>query len=115
MLKTLFCYHFAAPSGPPINFMADVVDSRSIYLSWQPPELQQQNGILRHYIVTLQSNLGTEIRNISSSLQSITVSGLSPYVMYSCAVHAGTVAEGPQTAVIIRTTLEDGRSPMTNL
>ena len=108
MLNCLFpC--FSAPSGPPTNFMANVINSRSISLLWQPPALDQQNGILRHYIVTLESSTGTESRNISSSLLSITVSGLRPYVAYSCTVRAGTVASGPPTAVIVRTTLEDGR------
>ena len=108
MLNFLFpC--FIAPSGPPTDFMADVINSHSISLSWQPPALDQQNGILRHYIVTLESSTGTESRNISSSLLSITVSGLRPYVAYSCTVRAGTVANGPLTAVIVRTTLEDGR------
>ena len=83
--------------------------SRSILLSWDAPPPDQWNGILRYYFVSLESDAGTETRNISSSLRSVTVDGLRPFTQYSCTVQAGTVDVGPPTAALLRSTLEDGR------
>ena len=85
-----------------------VTDSRSIFLSWEPPLADQQNGILRYYFILLQSDAGTETRNISSSQRSLTVTGLRPFTEYSCTVQAGTVGVGPPTVALQRTTFEDG-------
>jgi hypothetical protein len=102
------CLNSPAPSGPPTNFNATVIDSRSILLSWEPPVADQRNGILRHYFISLVSDAGTETRNITSSQQSLTITGLRPYTEYSCTVRAGTIRTGPPTAALLRTTFEDG-------
>ena len=85
-----------------------MIDSRSIFLSWEPPVADQQNGILRHYFISLASDAGTETRNITSSQRSLTITGLRSYTEYSCTVRAGTVRVGPPTAALLRTTFEDG-------
>ena len=102
------CFNSSAPSGPPTNFSATVIDSRSIFLSWEPPVADQQNGILRHYFISLVSDAGAETRNITSSQQSLTVTGLRPNTEYSCTVRAGTIRIGPPTAALLRTTFENG-------
>ena len=104
----IFVCYSSAPSGPPTNFNATVIDSRSILLSWDPPVADQRNGILRHYFVSLVSDAGIETRNITASQRSLTVTGLRPYTEYSCTVRAGTVRTGPPTAALLRTTFEDG-------
>ena len=68
----------------------------------------QQNGILRHYFISLVSDAGTETRNITSSQRSLIITGLRPHTEYSCTVRAGTVRIGPPTAALLRTTFEDG-------
>ena len=97
------------PSGPPSVFTTSAVDSRTINLSWNAPQADQQNGILRYYVVTLTSNLPTITQNISSSQLSITISGLRPYTQYSCTVRAGTVGLGPPTAIQQVLIPEDGK------
>ena len=89
-----------------------VTNSRSIFLSWDPPLANQSNGILRYYFISLVSDAGMETRNISSSLRAVTVTGLRPFTQYSCTVQAGTVGVGPPTAALQRTTLEDGMQAM---
>ena len=103
------CVGFSAvPSGPPTSFITNATDSRTITLSWGTPQADEQNGILRYYLVTLTSVLPTETRNISSSQFSITISNLRPYTTYSCTVRAGTVGIGPPTIVQQILTPEDG-------
>ncbi len=88
--------------------MASSSDSRSISLTWSPPEADEQNGILRHYLVTLTSILPTETRNISSSQVSITITGLRPNTQYTCIVSAETIGSGPPTPAQQVLTAEDG-------
>ena len=94
----------AAPSGPPTTVTARPTSTRSISVTWAPPLRDQQNGILRHYLVTLMSNDGVVTRNVSSIQQIISISGLRPYTLYNCTVQAETVALGPAaTAVQVNT------------
>ena len=97
-----------APAGPPTNFTTVIISSSSILLSWEPPEATLLNGILRHYIVSLESDVERVIRNVTSFQRSVVVSGLRPYTEYSCSVQAETVDVGPPTSSISRITLEDG-------
>ena len=96
-----------APGGPPTNFVATISSSTSMHLSWNSPEADVLNGILRHYIISLVSNGVTVSRNVTSSKQSVIITGLKPYTEYSCTVQAETVSVGPPTSTINRTTLED--------
>ena len=110
----LTCHEFLytsyiAPSGPPQNFTAIAHDSRSVVLSWGPPNIDQQNGILRQYIVTLMSRLGVETRTTSASSSSIIVTGLRPHTDYKCSVTVRTIAMGPQSTAIDVTTPEDSK------
>lgn len=98
------------PSGPPANFVTSTVDSRTINLTWSAPNPEEQNGILRYYLIILSSILPTEIRNISSSQLSIAITGLRPYTVYSCTVSVGTIGLGPPTSIRHVLTPEDGKS-----
>ena len=101
---------FLAPSGPPTGVRASPTSARSISMSWGPPIRNQQNGIIRHYLISLQSLAGTVTRNISSTQQSISISGLRPYTMYNCTVQAETVGLGPPNAIIQISTPQDGKT-----
>ncbi len=108
-MTNVFCCVFVVPSGPPTSFVTATMDSRSISLTWSPPQADQQNGILRHYIVTLTSILPPVTGNISSSQNSVTIRGLRPYTLYSCVVQAGTVGLGPPTTAQQIWTPQDGK------
>ena len=100
------CY--AAPSSAPTAFQATSSDATSIVLSWDPPLLEDQNGIIRHYEVTLIALETGEIHIRTSTTLSITVSSLRPYTTYNCTVAAETVATGPSTVGIVIQTLQTG-------
>ena len=46
-------YLSAAPSGGPTNVHLAMQSSGSVFLTWQPPPLSQQNGIISGYTILL--------------------------------------------------------------
>ena len=99
---------FLAPSGPPNSVRAVATSARSVSMTWMPPNRDQQNGIIRHYFVTLRSDAGIVTRNISSVQQTISISGLRPFTMYNCTVQAETVGLGPYASYVQIATPQDG-------
>lgn len=74
------------------------------------PEPSGHNGIIRSYRVFLRdqtTNEQTEVDTVGSS-QSITLSNLEPFRTYRVTVAAHTIAQGPLSAPLQFTTLEDG-------
>ena len=100
---------FIAPSGPPQNLQTVVTDSRSIFISWEPPLPEEQNGILRRYVITLLSVETDEIVTTSAIGTNMTVSGLIPFTTYQCRVAAETIAAGPRTEAVLIKTSEDSK------
>lgn len=77
-------------------------------MTWEPPNREQQNGILRHYLVTLNSVIGMVMRNVSSIQHAISISGLHPHTLYDCRVQAETVGVGPASSALQVNTPQDG-------
>ena len=97
-----------APSSSPEDFQAGALDSTSISLSWSPPLLENQNGIIRHYEVTLIALETEDIHIQTSTALSITITSLHPYTTYNCTVAAETVETGPVTIGLLVQTLQAG-------
>ena len=90
-----------------------------LQLSWQPPLLSLQNGIITGYDLYYQRDPSSDsifnfsdplhVVNISSSgtAPNYTVSGLSPFILYDFHVSAHTQSpgEGPQSSLLQVTTL----------
>ena len=99
---------FPAPSGSPVYFQARVLDSRSVYLEWDPPLPDMQNGIIRKYSVTVVDVVGRET-TINTTETNTTVSGLKPFSTYFCTVAAYTIEPGPSATVLNILTPQDGK------
>ena len=100
--------HIAAPSSPPRSFEAMVLSATSILFTWEPPPPEYHNGIIRRYVVVLDSqDLSIKIRSYTSET-SITVSNLNPYTVYLCTVAAETVLTGVESDVYEVQTHEAG-------
>ena len=89
-------------------------DSRSIFLSWEPPLPEQQNGIIQHFTVTISSVETGDTISTSSMATNVTISGLRPFTSYQCSVVAHTIASGP-AAIIGASTPEDSKFTLTYL
>ena len=99
---------FSAPSAPPEGLVAASVSSTSFVISWSPPPISQQNGIIREYTVNItELQTGTSII-LNSTSTSVSVLSLHPYYTYECAVSAYTVGSGPYSEVFTITTSENG-------
>ena len=98
-----------APSNSPQDPTGVALNSRTISLSWSPPPVENQNGIIREYRVNI-TELETERSwQLVSTSTSIDVLSLHPYYTYEWIVAAVTVDEGPYTQTSILRTPEDGK------
>ena len=105
-LKECHCSPFSVPSGPPRDLQVFATGSSMIFLSWEPPLLEQQNGIIRQYHISLVSGQSTV--TTTSMNTNVTISGLRPFTTYQCSVAALTISAGPVSGTIPVTTPEDG-------
>jgi len=88
------------------------LNSSSVFVTWQPPPPEHQNGIVTAYIVrvSLVGNDTTPQYYNSSSL-SQTLVGLLPFSTYMVAVAAETeVGRGPFSSSFTIHTPEDGKA-----
>ena len=87
-------------------------DTREILLHWEPPFPENRNGIIIGYVVNVTRMNSGEISQLMSTTNSVTVSSLSPFTVYVCAIAATTsVGSGPFSDEITVQTLEEGISP----
>ncbi len=94
------------PSGLPKNVQVLITSSTTVTVQWTEPDLEDQNGIIKHYLVTLLSPDNTEA-TIQSSGLTAQLTNLHPYYTYTCKVEAVTIGSGPHANVTF-TTPQDG-------
>ena len=85
------------------------ISQRQIQLVWAPPPMEQQNGIIRRYIVNITSVDGGEELITYSQTTTTVVRNLHPYTTYACSISAETVAPGPFSVPVVIQTPEDGK------
>lgn len=79
-------------------------------LSWDPPPLYNQNGVIEYYNVEILEDATGHVMRETTNETTIRVSGLHPYYTYSCRVAAVTGAGiGPFTMFLVLQTQEDGK------
>ena len=99
---------FAAPSGPPQGISAIALGSRRIQINWSQPLYEEQNGIVRSYIVNITVQETRQHMQLTTSNTTITAEGLHPYYNYYISVAAVTIALGPYTEAHVLQTPQDG-------
>lgn len=98
---------FLVPSGAPLDFRVTATEVDSVSLAWEPVVLEERNGVILGYVVTLTSLLGTEPRQIDTEFTNASVPFLAPYTMYECTVLAYTsVGIGPPSEILLVRTRE---------
>ena len=81
-----------------------------ISVQWDPPQLQEQNGDITGYRVSIIPIISGEILDYETSEHSLVVEGLLPHTTYECIVAAMTiVGTGPFSGIVTVTTLEEGK------
>ena len=105
----LALFMYIAPSAPPMNISvySSSITSTAFVISWDPPALIHQNGIVTYYtVILLEEETGVEYEHTSFST-SLSVHSMHPAYTYQCRVAAHTVAQGPFSQPINVTTNED--------
>ena len=78
-------------------------------LSWSPPQFEDRNGAIRHYIANVtEHETGSQFGAVTTQM-GITFTSLHPYYMYVCAVYAVTIGAGPGAEPVSVTTMEDSK------
>ena len=85
------------------------VTASSLTLTWQPPSVENLNGIIRQYIVQIVETDTGRTLTIASNNTEVTVEDLHPFYIYICRIAAETVELGPYSAPITVQLNEDGK------
>lgn len=97
------------PSSSPQNYTIEAIDSRTILLAWNPPNIEDQNGIIRQYLARIvETETETEIQVATNQTSSLNVTGLHPHYTYQVSIAAVTIGVGPFTEAKTVRTPEDG-------
>ena len=84
-----------APSDAPLNLSGHAVNSTTIALWWDTIAAEKQNGIIRHYLVSVMEVETDEVDMYTAVGTQLNISGLHPYYTYTCVVAAVTNSVGP--------------------
>ena len=103
-----YTYISTAPSGPPTSFESAVLNATAISFTWDPPLPQYRNGIIRRYLLVLESEEFESNIGVYSTDTNITVTNLHPYTLYECTISAETVMIGPESDTELARTHEAG-------
>ena len=110
-ISLLICCICTAPTASPSNISLGMVESTSISISWQPPSLEHQNGIIRKYILAVTEIETSKKFNltVASYNTSTTIYSLHPYYTYQIYVFASTVATSPPSQLTTVQTAQDSK------
>lgn len=105
------------PSGPPQEVKCYSPSSTSVLVSWRPPPVELQNGIITQYTIQYTATDGedTTTRQISSippESSQYLLENLEKWTEYYVTVTAHTdVGAGPESLPLLIRTEEDGMCP----
>ena len=85
-----------------------VINATAIFLSWEPPPAEYQNGIIRQYVVELHTNDFADNITVSATESNVTITSLHPYTLYECTVAAQTILVGVSSSIQLARTQEAG-------
>ena len=98
-----------APSEAPLNLSGHAVNSTTIALMWDTIAVENQNGILRHYLVSVTEVETDEVEVYTAATTQLNISRLHPYYTYTCVVAAVTNSVGPFSHNVSIITPQDGK------
>lgn len=112
----LYCEFPLVPSGTPRDFAVVSITSTSAVLSWNPPSVDEQNGIITGYVINVTLLATGESYLLSSNTTTLLVDILRPFRKYLCIVAAETgIGAGPFGTQIEVQTPQDGETKLITL
>ena len=94
-------------------FMERINSSKSVTLNWNPPRIEEQNGVIISYTINVTEAGNGQLvqRIVPSSETDISISPLFPFTTYLCSIAASTsVNIGPFSTILTFRTPEDSES-----
>lgn len=102
-------YISTVPTSPPTLTSYYALDSTSLYFSWSAPPVDQRNGVVRRYDLTVtELETGTVFR-YSTAGTNFTATLLHPNYAYQIEISAFTIGSGLASVPLVVLTPEDGR------
>ena len=98
------------PTASPQNVQATPLSSTAFSLTWQPPPVDRQNGIILGYFINMtELDTGRHTQLIANTTSLSVNTGLHPFYRYHFVIAAETViGRGPPSREHLARTLEDG-------
>ena len=96
------------PASAPVNIESSTVTSTMVEISWDPLPSEDENGIVRHYLINVTEIQTGNTFQTTSSDESAMLSNLHPAYEYTFRIAVYTIGSGPYSTVFTITTLEDG-------
>ena len=92
-----------------MNFAVANASSDSFLLSWDPPSVEDINGVIRHYMIRVTEVETGRTFYVTTNITLLELNGLHPFYMYTSIVAAQTVALGPYSSAISVKLGEEGK------
>ena len=101
---------------PPQNFEAVPESSTSMTMTWTPPAIENQNGIITGYVINITAMNRLETFQLLVASNTLYIDSLVPFTTYVCIIAAHTsVGLGPYSTAVFVTTDEDGTDCITDI
>ena len=110
-LAHTFISDSTAPSGAPTQLQSTLINSTTILLSWNAPNAEYANGILRGYQIEIIDNSTGTQRNYITDNTHLLLNNLQPIHQYTFRVAAHTNGRGPFSQ-LTAFTLNDSHTPI---
>ncbi len=93
-----------------MNIVALSLTSTSVQLFWNPPPVDQQNGIITDYYINMtEIETGVTVQLTVTGATTLLINTLHPYYVYNFFISAATVVgRGPYSTLFSIQTPEDG-------
>ena len=102
--KKIYSFFQLGPDGAPQNVTGYNTSSTSIIVLWDEVPADKQNGIIKRYTITYQSQTENHNGNVSAGPddRQKNITGLKKYVNYNITVFASTVkGDGPPSSPVL--------------
>jgi hypothetical protein len=99
-----------APNGAPTQLQSTLINSTTILLSWNAPNAEYANGILRGYQIEVIDNSTGIQRNYITDNTHLLLNNLRPIHRYTFRVAAYTNGRGPFSQLTV--SVQDSHTPI---